>query len=119
MELYPIMATGIKAFCSDMIIDPHFEEVYFMSVAGYQTTVKGIIANLFENYGLSVEINGNEHDLTRIENGRYKTQVKKLPSGLVHAVCTLTWHCQRMKKTNRTVFASSFKTQMAQETKTN
>ena len=86
MELYPIIATGIKAFCSDMIIDPFFEEVYFMSVAGYQTTVKGIIANLFENYGLSVEINGNEHDLTRIENGRYKTQVKKLPSGLVHAV---------------------------------
>ena len=87
MELYPIMATGIKAFCSDMVIDPHsLEEVYFMSVAGYQTTVKGIIANLLENYGLGIEVKGEEYYLTRINSGRYKTQVKKLPSGFVHAV---------------------------------
>jgi len=86
MELYPIMATGIKAFCSDMIIDPYsLEEVYFMSVCGYQTTVKGIIANLLENYGLSVEIKEEEYYLTRI-SGSYKTQLKKLPSGFVHAV---------------------------------
>jgi len=86
MELYPIMATGVKAFCSDMIIDPYsLEEIYFMSICGYQTTVKGIIANLFENYGLSLEINGVEHYLTRIR-GNYKTKLKKLPSGFVHAV---------------------------------
>jgi len=86
MELYPIMATGIKAFCSDMIIDPYsLEEVYFMSVCGYQTTVKGIIANLLENYGLSVEIKEEEYYLTRISES-YKTQLKKLPSGFVHAV---------------------------------
>jgi len=87
MELYPILATGIKAFCSDMILDPYsLEEVYFMSVAGYQTTVKGIIANLLENYGLNIEVEGEEYYLTRIKTGRYKTQVKKLPSGFVHAV---------------------------------
>ena len=86
MELYPIMATGIKAFCSDIIIDPYsLEEIYFMSICGYQTTVKGIMANLFENYGLSVEIEEEEYYLTRISGG-YKTQLKKLPSGLAHAV---------------------------------
>jgi hypothetical protein len=87
MELYPIMATGIKTFCSDMIIDPYsLEEVYFMSVCGYQTTVKGIIANLLENYGLSIEVEGEEYYITRVRNGNYKTKVKKLPSGFVHAV---------------------------------
>lgn len=86
MELYPITATGIKAFCSDMIIDPYsLEEVYFMSVCGYQTTVKGIIANLLENYGLSVEIKEEEYYLTRI-SGSYRTKLKKLPSGFVHAI---------------------------------
>jgi hypothetical protein len=86
VELYPIMATGIRAFCSDLIIDPYsLEEIYFMSVCGYQTTVKGITANLFENYGVSVEINGDEYYLTRIKAG-YKTKLKKLPSGFAHAI---------------------------------
>ena len=87
MKLYPIMATGIKAFCSDMITDPYsLEEVYFMSVCGYQTTVKGIIANLLENYGLSIEVEGEEYYITKVKNGNYKAKVKKLPSGFVHAV---------------------------------
>ena len=86
MELYPIMAAGIKAFCSDIIIDPYgLEEVYFLSIAGYQATVKGIMANLLENYGLSIEVEGEEYYLAR-SDWRYKTQIKKLPSGLVHAV---------------------------------
>ena len=86
MKLHPISATGIRAYCSDLITDPDdFESVYFLSVAGYQATVKGIIANLLENYGISVEIDGGEHYLTRFSYG-YKFQVKKLPSGLVHAV---------------------------------
>ena len=51
MELYPIHATGIHAFCSDMILEPYdLDTVYFMSICGYQATVKGIIANLLENY---------------------------------------------------------------------
>jgi hypothetical protein len=77
---------GIQAYCSDLIVDPNdLETVYFMSVAGYQATVKGIVANLLEHYGISIEIDGNNHYLTRASLG-YKAQMKKLPSGLAHAV---------------------------------
>jgi hypothetical protein len=56
-----------------------------MSLCGYQATVKGIMANLLEDYGISADINGVEHYLTRSSLG-YKVEVKKLPSGLVHGV---------------------------------
>ncbi len=86
MKLYPIMATGIRAFCSDLIVDPHEPDtVYFMSVCGYQVTVKGITANFLENYGVSIEIEDTEYYLERSGLG-YKVQVKKLPSGLLHAL---------------------------------
>lgn len=86
MELHPVNAMGIQAYCSDLIIDPYdLETVYFLSIAGYQATVKGIIANLLENYGISIEIEDSKHYLVRSELG-YKTQMRKLPSGLVHAV---------------------------------
>lgn len=86
MKLYPINALGIQAYCSDIVIDPHdLNTVYFMSICGYQVTVKGIIANLLENYGISIEIEGIEYYLVR-SSFSYKTQLKKLPSGLVHAV---------------------------------
>jgi hypothetical protein len=86
MTLYPIHAMGIQAYCSDLIVDSSDSEtVYFMSVAGYQATVKGIIANLLDNYGISVEVDGNSHYLTRANFG-YKAHLKKLPSGLVHGV---------------------------------
>ena len=86
MKLHPILATGIKAYCSDMIIDPNdLDSVYFMSICGYQVTVKGIIANLLEHYAISIEIKGDEYYLNRSGLG-YKAQVKRLPSGLVHAV---------------------------------
>jgi hypothetical protein len=86
MKLYPIHATGIKAYCSDIIVDPHDPEtVYFVSVCGYQTTVKGIIANFLEDYGISLEVEGTDHYLARSGLG-YKIKARKLPSGLVHAV---------------------------------
>ena len=86
MTLYPIHAMGIRAYCSDLIVNPDDSEtVYFMSIAGYQATVKGIIANLLDNYGISVEIEGKSHYLTRA-NFAYKAQMKKLPPGLVHGV---------------------------------
>jgi len=86
MRLYPIHTLGIQAYCSDLIVDPgDSETVYFMSVAGYQATVKGIIANLLDNYGINLEVYGIKHYLTRGSFG-YKAQVKKLPSGLVHGV---------------------------------
>ena len=86
MRLYPIHTLGIQAYCSDLVVDPgDSETVYFMSVAGYQATVKGIIANLLDNYGINLEVYGIKHYLTRGSFG-YKAQVKKLPSGLVHGV---------------------------------
>ena len=86
MKLYPIHAMGIRAYCSDLIIDPYdLDTVYFMSICGYLATVKGIMANLLEDYGISVEIEGTEYYLTRSGFG-YKVQIKKLPSGLVHGV---------------------------------
>ena len=86
MKLHQIRATGICAYCSDLIVDPDdLDTVYFLSVAGYQTTVKGIIANLLEYYELSIEIDGHSYYLSRSDL-RYRVQTKKLPSGLVHAI---------------------------------
>ena len=86
MTLYNIHAMGIQAHCSDLIIDPgDMETIYFMSVCGYQVTVKGIIANLLEDCGLSINVDKEEHYLERSDMG-YRVQIKKLPSGLVHAV---------------------------------
>jgi len=88
MKLYPIHATGIRAYCSEIIVDPdELDTVYFMSICGYQATVKGIIANLLKSYGVSVEleIEGEEYYLDRSSLG-YKVLTKKLPSGLLHAV---------------------------------
>jgi hypothetical protein len=85
MKLHPVHAMGIHAYCSDLIVDPTDPEtVYFMSVAGYQAAVKGILANLLGNYGISIEVDGESHYLTRARLG-YKAVVKKLPSGLLHA----------------------------------
>jgi len=86
MKLYPIHTSGIKAYCSDLIVDPtEFDTVYFLSVCGYQATVKGIVANFLENSGISIEIDGEEYYLERSDLG-YKFQLKKLPSGFAHAV---------------------------------
>ena len=86
MKLYHVMATGIRAYCSDLIVDPEeTDTVYFMSICGYQATVKGIIASLLENYGISIELEEGEHYLVRSDSG-YKVQMNKLPSGLVHGI---------------------------------
>ena len=86
MKLYPVYAKGIKAYCSDLIVDPYEHElVYFMSICGYQTTVKGIIANFIEYYGISIKIDKENYNLNRTYLS-YTSQIRKLPSGLVHAV---------------------------------
>ena len=86
MTLYHINAMGIQAYCSDLIVDPNDSEtVYYMSIGGYQATVKGIIANLLDNYGINIEVDGNKYYLTRGDFG-YKALLKKLPSDRVHAV---------------------------------
>ena len=66
MNLYPIHAMGIKAYCSDIIVDPYEPDtVYFMSICGYQATVKGVIANLLGKYGISIEVDGIDYYLNR------------------------------------------------------
>ena len=86
MKLYPIVATGIRAYCSNLIVDPKETQIaYLLSICGYQATVKGIIANFLENYGISIELEGGEYYLIRTNTG-YKAQMKKLPSGLTHAM---------------------------------
>lgn len=86
MKLYPVMATGIRAYCSDLIVAPKDgETTYFVSLCGYPATVKGLIANFLENYGISIDIEDKEHLLERADLG-YRTQLKKMPSGLLHAL---------------------------------
>ena len=43
MSLLNIHSGGIKGYCSDLILDEN-NRIHFLSVAGFQTAVKGIIA---------------------------------------------------------------------------
>jgi len=86
MKLYPIHTLGIQAYCSDLIVDPaDSETVFFMSVAGYQATVKRHHSQPFGQLRHQPRGRRNKHYLTRASFG-YKAQLKKLPSGLVHGV---------------------------------
>ena len=86
MKLYPIHIAGINAYCSDLITDYQDQEIVcFLSVCGYQATVKGIIANLLESYDIGITVDGIEYYLARSPLG-YMVKIKKLPSGLVHGV---------------------------------
>ncbi|MBW1916177.1 MAG: hypothetical protein JRI86_14795 [Deltaproteobacteria bacterium] len=55
MNLPVIYSGGISAYCSDLIINEE-GKIYFLSVAGYQTAVKGIIANVLENGSVTIMI---------------------------------------------------------------
>ena len=56
--LHKIRCQGIEAYCSDLIVDRETNErIYLLGVAGYQSTVKGILANMLKGESLSVEIN--------------------------------------------------------------
>lgn len=82
--LYKISSEGIEAFCSDLIVDQEFQQyVHFMTVAGYQTAVKGILANFLLGHSLSIEIDKEVH---RIEKVQYPhlMKIRKMPSGYCH-----------------------------------
>lgn len=84
MGLPIINSVGIEAYCSDLIVDED-SEIYFLSVAGYQTAVKGIIANVLEYNSVTVRIDGEfQYPLRSIES--YSIQYQKLPSGLFQGV---------------------------------
>ena len=84
MDLPVINSGGISAWCSDCIVDKE-RNVYFLSVAGYQTAVKGIIANVLEYNSLSVEIGGEYEYLSRSSHS-YTVHYQRLPSGLYQGV---------------------------------
>ena len=85
MELYPIHAGGIKAYCSDLVIDPlDGKTVLFLSIAGYQATVKGIIGNLLSNHAICIELKESVYWLGRTSLG-YKIMARKMSSGLSNA----------------------------------
>jgi len=84
MGLLIINSGGINAYCSDLIVDED-SEIYFLSVAGYQTSVKGIIANVLEYNSVTVRIGGEfQYPLRSIES--YSIHYQKLPSGLFQGV---------------------------------
>jgi hypothetical protein len=80
MGLLIINSGGITAYCSDLIVD---EEgvIYFLSVAGYQTAVKGIIANVLE-YGSVTVKTQDEYIYPLRSTETYSVHYQKLPSGL-------------------------------------
>ena len=84
MNLSIINSGGISAYYSDCIVDEE-REVYFLSVAGYQTAVKGIIANVLEYGSVSVEIGGGYEYLSRSSQS-YTVHYQRLPSGLYQGV---------------------------------
>jgi len=79
-----INAGGIKAYCSDLIVADE-NEIYFLSVAGYQTAVKGIIANVLEYNSVTVKISG-EYLYPFRSTEKYSVHYQKLPSGLFQGV---------------------------------
>ena len=80
MALPVISSGGIAAYCSDLIVNADME-TYFLSVAGYQTAVKGIIANVLEYGSVAVKIN-DEYIYPVRSTETYSVLYQKLPSGL-------------------------------------
>ena len=84
MTLPIIRSGGIEAYCSDLVIDEN-TWVYLLSVAGYQTAVKGIIATVLEYQAVSVALNGGWHYIIRAGEN-YTVHYQKLPSGLFQGI---------------------------------
>lgn len=79
--LHVINSGGMFAHCSDLIVDgEHKDQVHYLSLAGHQGPVKGILAALLEGENAWIEIDGSSHCLAKAEKG-YRMLSKKLPSG--------------------------------------
>ena len=84
MGLPVISSGGINVYCSDLIVDEE-SVIYFLSVAGYQTAVKGIIANVLE-YGSVTVKTEDEYIYPLRSTETYSVHYQKLPSGLYQGV---------------------------------
>ena len=83
---YRIRAKGIEAYCLDLIVDKETSEyAYFLSVAGYQTATKGILANFLKGESLAVTIGRKTYWFERLSGG-YLMKVKKMPSQYCHGM---------------------------------
>jgi hypothetical protein len=86
MPLYPLHSSGIRAYCTDLIVDALTQETaYFLSLCGYQVTVKGLVANFLEYTSLCLEKDDCHYYFERSYQN-YSFQLKRLPSGLVHGL---------------------------------
>ena len=84
--LHKIRTQGIEAYCSDLVVDKETnQKVYFLGVAGYQSTVKGILANLLKGESLSIEINKETCWVERFSTS-YLMKIKKMPSEYCHGI---------------------------------
>ncbi len=84
--LHKIRTGGIEAYCSDLIVDNETNQyVYLLGVAGYQTTVKGILANMLKGESLSIEIKGESCWVERFSTN-YLMKTKKMPSEYCHGI---------------------------------
>jgi hypothetical protein len=100
--LYKICVGGIEAYCKDLIVDQEMNQyVYFISVSGYQTAVKGILANLLKGSMLNIEINGEIYWIDRVREN-YVTKIKKMPSGYCHGVAIPKIALPRQNGDNKT-----------------
>ena len=77
-SLIPIEAEGFHAFADAYALDGQW--VIFLSIAGYKDAVKAIRARLLTNHWLNVGI----HEICLLPKTKYGTNVKALPSGIVH-----------------------------------
>ena len=80
MSLPVIRSGGIEAYCSDLVVDEN-TCAYLLSVAGYQTAVKGIIANVLEYQTVTVALNSSYQYVNRVAES-YSVHYQKLPSEL-------------------------------------
>ncbi len=87
MSLPVIISGGIKAYCSELIVNED-QKIYFLSVAGYQAAVKGIIANVLE-YGSVTVIVDDEYFYPSRSTLNYTVHYQKLPSELFQGVTLL------------------------------
>lgn len=84
MALKTITAGGIKAFCSELMVN-RMAEIYLIAVAGYQVTVKGIIASVLEKKTVMIMIDGGYYYFNRAEE-TFNIHYQKLPSGLAEGI---------------------------------
>ena len=85
MELV-LFSGSITSFCCGLIVGPQDpERAFFVSACGYQTTVKAVMARLLENHGVTVKVHSVERYIERAWCN-YRYELKRLPSGLAHAL---------------------------------